>query len=383
MNRDYSEQALEKLKGTISEIEDTGFGKFTDFFGDMWNYCLSALGFLSIENYLNDVDTYHKKVLDMHDTSVNELIKIFSDVNDVDNQFGHKMEELTTQANEYAQVLLMLAGTIDPSTGNIAAFSEADASAAIDRINTASSFINVIFDESLTMKEKYVAKEAALELVKDVLKGVGYVARFAGNVATGNVVGAVANAYKIIDTVFSTGQDVASLATIGLGLGLTAVTGNNSFRYNAAASADEVRQRDGLAGELEAAGLDGLAKGAKVVGMAADTVNLFNSAKGVVNAAGEIEKVATSDIFTDATKGAIIKDIVVGEYFGHTDYGDTALGNLKSLGTVTRNTGTIIDLISADSTEDRAKTIFSSTEFGGIASKWDSILDEGAELLGA
>lgn len=84
MYRDYTEATLNELKQQIREINESDFSPITDFFGDIWYGVQSLVGVLKIDNYLNDVSSYHRKVLDQNDTTVKELEGIFTAVRNVD-----------------------------------------------------------------------------------------------------------------------------------------------------------------------------------------------------------------------------------------------------------------------------------------------------------
>ena len=65
MFRDFSDEAKQKLLKYVDEVtEDGTWDRVKDWFGDAGLTIQSWLGQLNIQNYVNDVDTYHKKVLD-------------------------------------------------------------------------------------------------------------------------------------------------------------------------------------------------------------------------------------------------------------------------------------------------------------------------------
>ena len=65
MFRDFSDEAKQKLLKYVDEVTADGtWDRVKDWFGDAGLTIQSWLGQLSIQNYVNDVDTYHKKVLD-------------------------------------------------------------------------------------------------------------------------------------------------------------------------------------------------------------------------------------------------------------------------------------------------------------------------------
>ena len=58
MRRDFSETAEQSLKDLIDQINDEQWCKWTDAIGDFFIFGLD------IQNYLDNVDQYHKKILD-------------------------------------------------------------------------------------------------------------------------------------------------------------------------------------------------------------------------------------------------------------------------------------------------------------------------------
>ena len=89
MTRDFTEAAKQKLISQIEEVTETSWwGKVGDFFGDRWLDIQSWTGRLSIQNYLDDVDAYHKKILDQRNTKIQEIETIFARVRNLDYSSG-------------------------------------------------------------------------------------------------------------------------------------------------------------------------------------------------------------------------------------------------------------------------------------------------------
>ena len=73
MFRDFSDEAKQKLLKYVDEVTADGtWDRVKDWFGDAGLTIQSWLGQLSIQNYVNDVDTYHKKVLDKNNTTAKQ-----------------------------------------------------------------------------------------------------------------------------------------------------------------------------------------------------------------------------------------------------------------------------------------------------------------------
>lgn len=85
MTRDFSDAAKEKLIQQIKAVTPNGFfGKALDFFGDLGLTLQEKYGELNIQSYANDVDTYHKKILDKNNTEISKIEEIFAAVHEVD-----------------------------------------------------------------------------------------------------------------------------------------------------------------------------------------------------------------------------------------------------------------------------------------------------------
>ena len=78
MFRDFSDEAKQKLLKYVDEVTADGtWDRVKDWFGDAGLTIQSWLGQLSIQNYVNDVDTYHKKVLDKNNTTAKQIGRSF------------------------------------------------------------------------------------------------------------------------------------------------------------------------------------------------------------------------------------------------------------------------------------------------------------------
>lgn len=57
--RDFSEASRQKMLGLVTQVENEKWGNFTDWVGDRWYDFESWIGTLNIQNYINNVNTYH------------------------------------------------------------------------------------------------------------------------------------------------------------------------------------------------------------------------------------------------------------------------------------------------------------------------------------
>lgn len=87
MTRDFSEKAKQKLEGYADDAAASStWGKIKDWFSDRGMDFRSWTGKLGIENYINDVDTYHQKIIDKNNATKKKIDTIFSNVQSVDTK---------------------------------------------------------------------------------------------------------------------------------------------------------------------------------------------------------------------------------------------------------------------------------------------------------
>ena len=84
MYRDFTEDEKQKLLGYVQDDEDKNSGRFAggviDFFADIAHY-----SDLDINDYVNNIDDYHKKLIDAEDMTAEKIEAIFEAVHDVDD----------------------------------------------------------------------------------------------------------------------------------------------------------------------------------------------------------------------------------------------------------------------------------------------------------
>ncbi|MFQ9456533.1 MAG: DUF6531 domain-containing protein [Agathobacter rectalis] len=120
MTRDFSEKAKQKLEGYADDVTASStWEKIKDWFGDRGLDFQSWTGKLCIQNYLDDVDTYHQQMLDKNNTTKQQIENIFSNVQSVDTKYMKAMNEQITCGNNIIKLIDDLAATIDPGGGNM------------------------------------------------------------------------------------------------------------------------------------------------------------------------------------------------------------------------------------------------------------------------
>ena len=68
-------------------MENEKLCDFTDWVGDRWLDFEQFIGQLNIKKYINNVNDYHKKVIDKNNATQSSINKIFNDVAKVDNTY--------------------------------------------------------------------------------------------------------------------------------------------------------------------------------------------------------------------------------------------------------------------------------------------------------
>ena len=84
MLRDFSETSKEKLLNMVWQVENDEICFFTDWIGDRWCDYEDWLTDLGLVGYINDINAYHKKVIDKNNATYSAINRIFEEVNNVD-----------------------------------------------------------------------------------------------------------------------------------------------------------------------------------------------------------------------------------------------------------------------------------------------------------
>ena len=118
MTRDFSEKAKQKLEGYADDAAASStWGKIKDWFSDRGMDFQSWTGKLGIENYINDVDTYHQKIIDKNNATKKKIDTIFSNVQSVDTKSMAAMNRQITCGNNIIKLpiknLLRIAKSVD------------------------------------------------------------------------------------------------------------------------------------------------------------------------------------------------------------------------------------------------------------------------------
>lgn len=117
MYRDFSDRSKNELLGLVSEVENEKISNFTDWIGDRWYDFESWIGKLNIKNYLNNVNAYHKKVIDKNNATQSTINTIFRNVKSVDNSYKNTFSGKKAQLQEWQRYIDEMSQIVNPRNG--------------------------------------------------------------------------------------------------------------------------------------------------------------------------------------------------------------------------------------------------------------------------
>lgn len=117
MKRDFSDASKQKMLGLVAQVESEKWGNFTDWVGDRWYDFESWIGVLGIKNYINNVNAYHKKVIDKNNATEQTINKIFTAVRGVDSTYGVTFGNIRTNLSQWLRYIDQLSEIVEPGKG--------------------------------------------------------------------------------------------------------------------------------------------------------------------------------------------------------------------------------------------------------------------------
>ncbi len=296
MVRDFTEATKEKLSKEIDDINKKTWHPVTDAIGDAFMYAGKWLGILSLNDDMSNVESYQRNVLDMTDMTKKELSDIFDAVYGIDSDFKTYFANFNEHETTYNSKLQTLYSMIQPN------FTICDAKtikSMVGKYNDALKDVDGKINKDFEKELDWAAKEAALDsakgLVGGVLKMVVDIAvlpvSMIKNVATGNFAGIFTDTWSLVDDVFAVGSNLVGLASLGIGYGISACTGNKQQKHLAVKYGEAYGGASGLTDTLEAEeeinGKSGVTtfmlNTSKTIDGVSAAVGLFGDAKGFVD----------------------------------------------------------------------------------------------------
>lgn len=117
MFRDFSDTSKQQILELVSEVENEKICDFTDWIGDRWLDFDEWIGKLNIRNYVNNVNSYHKKVIDKNNATKESIENIFSKVANVDNTYGNITGNIYTSISRLSSYIDAMNEIVTPSNG--------------------------------------------------------------------------------------------------------------------------------------------------------------------------------------------------------------------------------------------------------------------------
>lgn len=121
MRRDFSESARQELHRLVGEVEGEKWCDVTDWIGDRWQDFQGWLGNLNINQYLDNVSEYHKKVIDKNNATTGDIDAIFEAVNTQSTNYRGRFLAQLTDLRLLKQTIQTLSDTVSPGKGNFTA----------------------------------------------------------------------------------------------------------------------------------------------------------------------------------------------------------------------------------------------------------------------
>lgn len=116
MLRDFSEASKRQLLYLVSQVEDEQYSNFTDWVGDRWFEFEEWIGSLNIRNYINNVNDYHKKVIDKNNSTKKAIEKIFAEVKNVDDTYALTYSNINDLLEQWQNYINEMNNIVTPST---------------------------------------------------------------------------------------------------------------------------------------------------------------------------------------------------------------------------------------------------------------------------
>lgn len=120
MIRDFSNSAKKKLLEYVKDAtETTLWRKIGDRIGDAGLQIQYWFGALSISKYIENLDAYHKKIIDKNNTTSQRIEEIFTNVKNIDTRYQGGLQQNVNFSESVINFINDLANTIDPNGGNM------------------------------------------------------------------------------------------------------------------------------------------------------------------------------------------------------------------------------------------------------------------------
>lgn len=147
MKRDFSDSAYNELIQLVNEVENEKWCDFTDWIGDGWYGFQEWIGLLNISRYIDNVNSYHKKVIDKNNASKSTIDTIFSDVKNIDRNYATRFAAYKTRLDQFINLIGKFTDVVSPSNGS---FNPGQLSSYISSYDNMEKYLKIIGGEGLT-----------------------------------------------------------------------------------------------------------------------------------------------------------------------------------------------------------------------------------------
>ena len=117
MLRDFTDSSKNNLINLVSEVENEQLSDFTGWIGDWWCDFGEWVGSLNIKNYIDNVNSYHKKVIDKNNTTMDSIEKIFEDVKNINNSYSGIFSNIDILMKNWNTYIETMNTIVTPSNG--------------------------------------------------------------------------------------------------------------------------------------------------------------------------------------------------------------------------------------------------------------------------
>ena len=247
MTRYFTQAKLEELLTEIESINKSNWSWFTDLIGDAALHLGKCIKLVSLDDDMSNIKSYHRKVLDMNDTTKAELKAIFDAVKAVDLDCANQVDRLVQPSKCYIAKINQLSEMINPGFSIAPA---AEIAAAMTVFNSALAADGAKINDLYLKEVNYALKKDALKATKgltgSIIEGtvnlVTMPVKMVKNIATGNYLGIATDTYSLINSMFSVGDNLAGLTA----LGMTFLSKDPSRKDDALAMAEQHIGTEGL-----------------------------------------------------------------------------------------------------------------------------------------
>lgn len=296
VTRDFSENRKSVLTAQVRAVNQDGQWCFFDEVGDIVSWFSARFGELQIENYLNRIDEYHKKIIDQKDITQKELEEIFRDVEHTDAEYRYEFASLNEGLERYRKSLLQMANMINPANRIFTSENLKKAAALVKTdIDAGSAKIEAVFNTELVYMQDEILKNALKEFTGDILSLGIDVMKFTVQVVKKDPAGTVVSLWQTVNDTCALLGDVGALAggAVCVGATLFGVKGINKIKKKILEEAEEHQNIESIAEVFERAEQDDIAKIANGINAMADAYDLYDSAKGIMEGANKLDRVLT------------------------------------------------------------------------------------------